>query len=43
MGGADACCRLMVGMHKTPREQLQEILSLSESIDKMDISTGQKG
>ena len=23
MGGADACCRLMVGMHKTPREQLK--------------------
>ena len=36
-GGADACCRLMVGMHKTPREQLQEILSLSESADEMDM------
>ena len=39
VGGADACCRLMVGMHKTPREQLQEILSLSESIDEMDVQT----
>ena len=39
VGGADACCRLMVGMHKTPREQLQEILSLSESIGKMDVQT----
>ena len=29
----------MVGMHKTPREQLQEILSLSESIDEMDVQT----
>ena len=39
VGGVDACCRLMVGMHKTPREQLQEILSLSESIDEMDVQT----
>ena len=39
VGGADACCRLMVGMHKNPREQLQEILSLSESIDEMDVQT----
>ena len=38
-GGADACCRLMVGMHKTLREQLQEILPLSESIDEMDVQT----
>jgi len=39
VGGADACCRLMVGMHKTLREQLQEILPLSESIDEMDVQT----
>jgi SNF2 family DNA or RNA helicase len=35
-GGVNTCCRLMVGMHKTPREQLQEILSLSESVDEID-------
>ena len=38
-GGPDACCRLMVGMHKTPREQLQEILSLSESMNEIDMQT----
>ena len=36
-GGTDAYCRLMVGMHKTPLEQLKEILSLSESADEMDM------
>jgi phosphatidylserine/phosphatidylglycerophosphate/cardiolipin synthase-like enzyme len=36
-GGNEACCRLMVGMHKTPREQLQEILSLSESVNEIDM------
>jgi Helicase conserved C-terminal domain/PLD-like domain/SNF2-related domain len=36
-GEMNACCRLMVGMHKTPRESLHEILSLSESVDEMDM------
>ena len=36
-GESDGCCRLMIGMHKTPREQLQEILSLSESVNEIDM------
>ena len=27
----------MIGMHRTPREQLQEILSLSESVNEIDM------
>ncbi len=38
-GKNDGCCRLMIGMHRTPREQLQEILSLSESGNEIDMQS----
>jgi hypothetical protein len=35
-GGDQGCCRLMVGMQKMPREQLQSALSLTEAEWEVD-------
>ncbi len=38
-GGEGHCCRLLVGMHRPPDEQLQSLFSLDPNADAIDLST----
>ena len=35
-GGEDYCCRLMVGMHRTPQDELHEVFRLGDAEDGID-------
>jgi SNF2 family DNA or RNA helicase len=35
-GAPDECCRLLVGMHKQPQEELQDLLSIHKKADGID-------
>ena len=38
-GGADGCCRLLVGMQRLPHDELREVFSLSANGDGVDTAT----
>ena len=38
-GGAGNCCRLLIGMHKTPDEELRKALSLAHRDEGIDNQT----
>lgn len=41
-GGGGNCCRLLVGMHRPPQDELRDVLGLGKSQTEIDLATANK-